>query len=104
MGKPINDLLFAIESCDNTELDSYLSTNDLDTIRKDFDDLIEDIKNQDLKAFTMAAMQGLLASSDNLAVINRLANNGGTSSTEAFGKTAVSFARATLAELQKQQS
>lgn len=89
------ELLQAIYTRDTCFLEGYLQTVPMDALVDDLQQLISGATlNSHLKDFTMAAMQGLLSASwyTDPAMHEQLA------------KAAVSAAKTTLSELQKQQS
>lgn len=76
---------------------AYFEATTADQMRFDFKDLLQGMvqaPTADLKDFTKAAMQGLCANA-------MLSDKMGP---DAFAQDAVTIARATLSELQKQQS
>lgn len=98
-------LLDAIYIDDTALLSGYLETVSAEAFKDDIKSLIElndKRASESLKAFTMAAMQGLLSQGD----IKRVCQVGerlGTDYVGAIAKMSLEIARATLSELSKQQ-
>lgn len=88
----INELHCAITSSDPSAFYNYWNTCSVGQLRRDIEELTS-TPEKDMKDFTKAAMQGLLSASwyTDESMHGQLA------------KAAVSAARATLNELQKQQ-
>lgn len=91
-----NSLIDALYASGNEYLDIYLEITDTNIIKEDIKALIHCQSDIDLKAFTMAAMQGLCANS---------AFNGPVGADQTpegiLAQVALRIALATLAELSK---
>jgi hypothetical protein len=97
-----NPLYLALTGFDS-ETDLYLENTSTKDIREHFSNLftaITETDKADLKAFTMAAMQGL---SSNPLLADFTNNERAAVSVHEISKTAVEIARATLSELSKHQ-
>lgn len=97
MDKYINPLHSALKSDDPGAFYKFWDSTSTGDFRRQIEELIADNRN-DLKAFTMAAMQGLCA---NPNIVD--ADKNGIYNKEGLGEAAFFIARATLAELSKQQ-